>query len=248
MVLLKLYMQFHETPFQRLEWLQPFLKTWHTSWTDLSRIYEAHWDGLLSSDPSSIGHSANHIKRKAPSNIKKVDYYPYSELAYQVLDARILDCWRVYLGGKDGNLLDHFESAERKQETPSFEELHEMARILFRRYGHPHAFEDALEGTYSDIETTVPNGDVWTPAVEDKSSSLLHNSKDVSQKNAKGKKKPPAVNLSEVFVGDQTLAQSCRFLYDATVSREVIYATAEGDVGRVWEILKARTLSKRKIG
>lgn len=94
MVLLKLYMQFHETSFQRLEWLQPFLETWHTSWTDLSRIYEAHWDSLLSSDPSSIGHSANQLKRKAPSNLKKVDYYPYSELAYQVLDARILDCWR----------------------------------------------------------------------------------------------------------------------------------------------------------
>ena len=139
MVLLKLYMQFHETEFQRLEWLQPFLKTWHTSWTDLSRIYEAHWDGLLSSDPSSIGHSANHIKRKAPANIKKVDYYPYSELAYQVLDARILDCWRVYLGGKDGNLLEHFEMAESRLETPSFEGLHEKAKILFRRYGHPHA-------------------------------------------------------------------------------------------------------------
>jgi hypothetical protein len=100
MVLLKLYMQFHDTPFQRLEWLQPFLETWHTSWTDLSRIFEAHWDSLLSLDPSSIGHSANQIKRKAPSNLKKVDYYPYSELAYQVLDARILDCWRyVVLDG-----------------------------------------------------------------------------------------------------------------------------------------------------
>lgn len=94
MVLLKLYLQFHDTPFQRLEWLQPFLETWHGSWTDLSRIYEAHWDSLLSMDPSSIGHSANQIKRKAPANLKKVDYYPYSELAYQILDARILDCWR----------------------------------------------------------------------------------------------------------------------------------------------------------
>jgi hypothetical protein len=38
MVLLKLYMQFHDTPFQCLEWLQPFLETWHKSWTDLSGI------------------------------------------------------------------------------------------------------------------------------------------------------------------------------------------------------------------
>ena len=94
MVLLKLYMQFHESSFERLEWLKPFLETWHTSWTDLSRIYEAHWDSLGSPDPSTLGHSANHIRRKAPSNVKKVDYYPYSQLLYQVLDARILDCCR----------------------------------------------------------------------------------------------------------------------------------------------------------
>ena len=94
MVLLKWYMQFHNTPFQRLEWLEPFLEMWHTFWTDLSRIYEAHWDSLLSLDPSSIGHSANKVKCKAPANLKKVDYYPYSKLAYQVLDARIFDCWR----------------------------------------------------------------------------------------------------------------------------------------------------------
>lgn len=94
MVLIKAYMQFHDTSFQRFEWLQPFLETWHCSWTDLSRIFEAHWDDLQSPDPSSIGHSANQLKRKAPANLKKVDYYPYSELAYQVLDARILDCWR----------------------------------------------------------------------------------------------------------------------------------------------------------
>ncbi|TFK35918.1 hypothetical protein BDQ12DRAFT_725711 [Crucibulum laeve] len=94
MLLLKLYLQFHDTPFQHLEWLQPFLKTWHMLWTDLSQIYEAHWDDLSGADPLSIGNSANHIKCKAPGNVKKVDYYPYSELAYQVLDACILDCWR----------------------------------------------------------------------------------------------------------------------------------------------------------
>jgi len=94
MVLLTLYMQFHDTPFQRLEWLHPFLETWHLSWTDLSRIVEAHWGSLTSHDPSTLGHSANRIKRKAPANLKKVDYYPFSELVYQVADARILDIWR----------------------------------------------------------------------------------------------------------------------------------------------------------
>jgi hypothetical protein len=78
MVQLKNYLQFHDTPYERLDILQPLLEIWHTKWTDLSRIYEAHFGGLTSDDPSSLGHSTNKIKRKAPSNLKKVDYYLYS--------------------------------------------------------------------------------------------------------------------------------------------------------------------------
>jgi hypothetical protein len=94
MIQLKTYLQYEETPFRRFEIIQPILQSWHTIWTDLSRCFEAHWDHLLSADPSSLGHSANQIKRKAPANLKKVDYYPNVQLAYVVLDARILDCWR----------------------------------------------------------------------------------------------------------------------------------------------------------
>ena len=86
MVQLKNYLQFHENTYERLDILEPILEIWHTKWTDLSHIYEAHWDSLTSNDPSSLGHSANKIKRKAPSNLKKVDYYPYSQLAYQASD------------------------------------------------------------------------------------------------------------------------------------------------------------------
>jgi hypothetical protein len=93
-VQLKNYLQFHDTPYKRLDILQPLLEIWHTKWMDLSRIYKTHWGGLTSDDSSSLGHSTNKIKQKAPSNLKKMDYYPYSQLAYLVLDARILDCWR----------------------------------------------------------------------------------------------------------------------------------------------------------
>jgi hypothetical protein len=60
----------------------------------------------------------------------------------------------------------------------------------------------------------------------------------------KKKKKNKAEESDEEpipFIGDQTLAQSCRFMYDATISREVIYAIADGDIGRVWEVLKVYT-------
>ena len=91
----KKYLQFHSDNYQSLRLLEPVLAIWHTLWTDVSRIFESHWGkSNLSSDPSTLAHSAAKIGRVAPPNLKKVDYYPYSELAYLILDIRMLDCWR----------------------------------------------------------------------------------------------------------------------------------------------------------
>ena len=91
----KKYLQFDNDDLQSLQLLEPVLAIWHTLWTDISRIFESHWGKAnLSSDPSTLAHSAAKIGRVAPPNLKKVDYYPYSELAYLVLDIRMLDCWR----------------------------------------------------------------------------------------------------------------------------------------------------------
>jgi hypothetical protein len=64
------YLQFHDDSFQSLGLLEPVLSLWHTEWTDLSRIFEVHWDSLLSPDPSSLGHSAAKINRSGPTSLK----------------------------------------------------------------------------------------------------------------------------------------------------------------------------------
>lgn len=94
MVELKEYLQFHSNDIESFRVMQPVLEWWHTEWTNLSRLYESHWGDSLSQDPSFLGHSAEKIGRKKPSNLKKVDFYTSSDLAFTVLDARILDCWR----------------------------------------------------------------------------------------------------------------------------------------------------------
>lgn len=94
MLMLKEFLQLEESEFESLEIMEPLLEWWHTLWTDLSRIYGTHWGDDLSNDPSTLGHSAAKIGRKKPSNLKKVDYYPHAQLAYLVLDVRMLDCWR----------------------------------------------------------------------------------------------------------------------------------------------------------
>lgn len=91
---LKKYLQCHEDAFESFSFVEPQLELWHTEATDLSRIFETHWGSSLSTDPSTLGHSARKIGRTAPPNMKKVDYYPSAQLAYLVADVRQLDCWR----------------------------------------------------------------------------------------------------------------------------------------------------------
>lgn len=87
-------MQWQNTAYERFDLVYPFLETWHTEWTFLSLLFETHWDDALTGDPSKLGHSATKINQKGPSNLKKVDFYPASYLAYVILDGRMLDCWR----------------------------------------------------------------------------------------------------------------------------------------------------------
>lgn len=91
---LKHSLQRQDEPFKNFEIIQPYLQLWHTEWTDLSRLFVAHFGKVGSEDPSTIGHSSTKINFKRPANLSKVDYYPGSHHLYRVLDARILDCWR----------------------------------------------------------------------------------------------------------------------------------------------------------
>jgi len=95
MVQLHDYLQLHSNNMESMRVMKPMLEWWHTEWTtNLSRIFEAHWGVPLSNGPSTLGHSASKIGRKKPANLKKVDFYNGTDLAYLVLDIRMLDCWR----------------------------------------------------------------------------------------------------------------------------------------------------------
>jgi hypothetical protein len=90
-------LQFEHSEFDSLEILEPLLEWWHTQWTNSSRACETHWGVPLSPDPSTLGNSAHRIGRKAPPNLKKVDYYYSMDLLDVVLTARMLDCWRLVM-------------------------------------------------------------------------------------------------------------------------------------------------------
>ena len=114
--------------------------------------------------------------------------------------------------------------------TPSFEDLHQICHTIYKCYAHPFAFEEALNGTYQDPNSRVEIGDVWISPV--KESSSLHNTAEESKpKGRKKRRDPKSATKEEEFNGDQVLAQTCRLMFDAMISREMVYATSDGDIG-----------------
>ncbi|KAF9035143.1 hypothetical protein BJ165DRAFT_1355933 [Panaeolus papilionaceus] len=221
---MKKYLQFHKDPLQSMEVVEPVLALWHLGWTDLSRIYETHYDSSTSPDPASLGHSASQIGRKPLTNLKKVDFHPESELLEGVLLSRMLDCWRILLGCTD--LLQHFKDLAAAKKLPHFEDLESHARVLHRTYSSSRAIYHALGDT--TVNTTwaknIPlssKGPFPTPSATSSTTSSTAPAASLRHKN-----------------GDQSLANSIAFMRDAIFSREFHFAVAEGDVGRVYEVIK----------
>ncbi len=88
-------LQFSDNAFKSMEIIEPLLQMWHTKWTNLSHLFKTHWGCTTgkSTNPASLGHSAQKIGRATPSNLTKVDFYSGAEILGTVLDARLLDCW-----------------------------------------------------------------------------------------------------------------------------------------------------------
>ncbi|KAJ3766287.1 hypothetical protein FB446DRAFT_654037 [Lentinula raphanica] len=235
MVQLKNYLQFQDNEFERMEILEPFLEIWHTIWTNLSRIYEAHWVSLTSADPSTLGFGANTLKRKAPGNVSKVDYYPYVDLLDTQVEARILDIWSNELETKD--LFSELEAQSKVQQLPTFEELHHRAINLQSKYRTRKAFQLLM---YSGDGYTA--GTPWTPRPKDESSAQF-TLRNEPKKKGKKKGNQEVPESEEPFHGDETLARSTRLINDGLLSNLINSAVRRGDVGCVWECMKMMTFT-----
>jgi hypothetical protein len=258
---LKWMTQFQDGPFKNFEIIQPYLQLWHTEWTDLSRLFVAHFGMDKSEDPSTIGHSSAKIGFKWPANLAKIDYYPGSHHLYRVLDARILDCWRC---GRHVHFLDaaidpcfslyfkadsvwtYFDNLH-EDDFPSPEKLFQTALSLYDNYSNPKA--SAIFMTGCQTSSVVLVGEPWTEEedVEPGVVPMEADNTDVKQGEGEdelgedGEKKSPrkdTVLTEDEREGDHTLARSTLFMYEALVSKEVAQAVAEGDIGRVYEGIK----------
>ncbi|KAJ7883570.1 hypothetical protein B0H13DRAFT_2235396 [Mycena leptocephala] len=241
---LQIYLQWHDHPFKSLEIMEPQLQVWHTKWTDVIRIFQTHWGRMTGkqTNPASLGFSAAKIGRAAPSNMKKVEFYPGTQLLYLVLDAKVLDIWRIAFGTPD--IFKYFEDLDKTGKLPDIETLLTMARKLYRAYGtargRDHAMHDT--GTSSEWAKTVPMGSPWIP--QEIEISSLSTKKRKSKKKAadpiasKKPRRPKAKPVPRPCKGDFVLAQDIDFIRDGLNSRKLTTAVARGDIGRVYECIK----------
>lgn len=110
------------------------------------------------------------------------------------------------------------------------QELETVALGLHRTYATTAAIYNALNDTTIDSRWTraVPLGKEWVE--KPKNSTSLDPNAEEKEEDRNGRHEK----------GDRVLANSITLMRDALLEREVNYAIAEGDAGRVYEIMKVR--------
>ncbi|EGO27330.1 hypothetical protein SERLADRAFT_435106 [Serpula lacrymans var. lacrymans S7.9] len=71
---LKKYLVMLPGDFESMRCVVPLLELWHTKWTDLSRVFRAHWATDFPNDPSGLNCLARLAACPPPSDLKKVDF------------------------------------------------------------------------------------------------------------------------------------------------------------------------------
>jgi hypothetical protein len=122
------------------------------------------------------------------------------------------------------NLFTYFKTLATNGQLPEFEDLETAARQLYRRYTSLRAQQKAMEGT---VEPTIPKGHDW-----------VSEPTPVKENNQHTKKKKGTELDPGPFQGDQVLAKSIAFMRETMHAREMTLATAQGDPGRIWEMIK----------
>ncbi|KAF6745112.1 hypothetical protein DFP72DRAFT_824802 [Ephemerocybe angulata] len=237
--------------FESFQWMTPMLEIWHTKWTDLSRVVRGHY-GENADDPASLAHLAKIGACPKPSNLKKVDFYDGQHMVNLVLDASILNCWEQQFNTTD--LVKYFEDLDKTNAMPTFDNLVTHAEKLSKRHATTKAFTQA--GTVRG-EGEVPAGREWVPPPKTPSPpgtdiSMGSNGESTSEESSSSESQTPGLTYDDLFPEphpfsvpepstmkpDTTLANSTLFMRDAIWWREVCLAVAEGDTGRVLEMLK----------
>ena len=137
------------------------------------------------------------------------------------------------------NLVEHFSG---QSELPSFEELLAIAKVLTQRHGTTQAYNSVLNAN-AQPENRPPRGSEWIRQSQSEDITI-HDVGENQDEDELELPLPPEQSKDEM---DTTLANSILFIRNAIWWREVCTAVAEGDSGRVWEILKVSFIKDTQV-
>ena len=156
------------------------------------------------------------------------------------------------------DLVKYFDNLKRLDHMPSFTVLVGTAKVLGKRHATSKAYEQAIKPTeHEPAAEDVPLGSPWQPqhaaAVDTDDNTMdvdadrdaaSSDAMDVDQDGPDLEDNLSAFSNDSQCPGadqpDVTLANSTLFIRNSIWWREVCEAIADGDTGRVWEILKVR--------
>ncbi|KAJ6463158.1 hypothetical protein C8R47DRAFT_1225275 [Mycena vitilis] len=243
-------------------------ETWHTKATDLNSCASNHYGPAASKDPSSLSRSSNAANMKRPTDLKKCDFYPTSRSMTLIWEARVLDCWRLVLGidgdihkhFEELSSNDALPSLDDLLEQASILRERYASQTAYDQSLSKEEYEEA--GTREQIPAGSPwappsAADVRPPAappqpeIDAEMPGLADIQDDVSEPDAdlppavpditkaRDADDGPKVHTEEAeFDCDRVLSNSILFIMEFGWWIELNYTIPEGDVGRVFEILK----------
>ncbi|KAJ7089959.1 hypothetical protein C8R44DRAFT_957834 [Mycena epipterygia] len=223
----------HYKAFRNL--VPPGPEIWHTRWTQLNALATNYYGAAASADPSSLSKSSTAAGAKRPSNLKKVDFFPTSRSMQLFFEARVLDCWRILFEADD--IIEYFDDSQTI--LPDAESLWESARVLVRRYASQDAYNHALKKELADSANDtmkIPRGTTWTPPINNSRRERVEEDNDDPDPEEDADGDPD-------FSGDRGLANEALFLQDMGWWVIAAHAVPEGEIGRVWEIMKVWILN-----
>ncbi|KAJ7660020.1 hypothetical protein B0H14DRAFT_3701557 [Mycena olivaceomarginata] len=263
---IKMYMDKGDTPFQRHDWALPIIQLWHLKWNWQKAIFRLHWFEPTGKDIFGLHHDVDLLTRTKFNHLK-CDFYPAHHILEDRFDALMLDALRWKKTGiihpPKTPLIDGLEMYfNAKSKGPlkdiTFEELDAFSHIVYRRCMCNDAFEDAqghyprdptIHGPQTVVEDVPPLVSIpGVPSEDADSESETEADSTAPMTQAKKRKgtrakKGKAAESANSFGNDQCHSTTINFIRMTFWYLEMCAAIAEGDIGRVFEVLKVLRFS-----
>ncbi|KAJ7304618.1 hypothetical protein DFH08DRAFT_1089178 [Mycena albidolilacea] len=249
---IKWYNRKADNPFEQYHWALPVIQLWHLKWNWQKCIFRLHWHQAIGKGIFGLRHDC-HLLERGKFNHEKCDFYPAHHILEDRFEAVVLDALRLLceestgeVNGPDVKLLDavqlYFNPGGQLHDC-SFEKLEELAELVYKRYMSNGAAEMALGHSPRPVDVYGP---AWTANDADS------DSEEEPEERPTGSKAPPPAKKQKrsraktgaqpahnfLNAGDQVMVTLCNFMRMTFWYLELCAATAEGDIGRVFEVIK----------